>query len=85
MREDLNGRNEPNRVQVAETRRWQDERKKAREEKDNLSCGNGLFSDALSPSITENVCDDARSTPADIAKAFMGMRSHRAPTSTLHL
>ncbi|GLJ54476.1 hypothetical protein SUGI_1170010 [Cryptomeria japonica] len=55
MREDLNGRNEPNRVQIAETQRWQDERKKAREEKDNLYCGNGLFSDALSPSVTGNV------------------------------
>ncbi|XP_057874113.2 nuclear pore complex protein NUP1 isoform X2 [Cryptomeria japonica] len=85
MREDLNGRNEPNRVQIAESQRWQDERKKAREVKDNLSFGNGLFSDALSPSVIGNVCDDVRSTPVDIAKAFMGLQSHRAPTSTLHL
>ncbi|XP_057833833.2 nuclear pore complex protein NUP1 isoform X2 [Cryptomeria japonica] len=85
MREELNGRNEPNNVQIAETQRWRDERKKAREEKDNPSWGNGLFPDALSPSVTGNVCDDAGSTPADIAKAFMGVRSHRAPTSTLRL
>ncbi|XP_059078018.1 uncharacterized protein LOC131876596 [Cryptomeria japonica] len=85
MREDLNGRNEPNRVQVVETQRWKDGRNKEREEKDNLSCGNGLLSNALSPSVTENVCDDAHFTPTDIAKDFMGMRSHKALTSTSNL
>lgn len=31
------------------------------------------------------VFDDAHSTSADIEKAFMGMQSHKAPTSTSNL
>ncbi|KAH9290775.1 hypothetical protein KI387_034892, partial [Taxus chinensis] len=85
MREELNDGNEPSNMQNGEAQRWREERKKAREDNEYSSWGNGLCSNALSPAVIGNVCDDAGSSPADIAKAFMGVRSHRASTSILPL
>eukprot|EP01018_Ginkgo_biloba_P005473 Gb_18080 [translate_table: standard] len=86
MREELHGRDGPNNAAAnSEAQRWREERKKAREEKEICLLDNGLFGNASSPAVPPNISDDVGSSPADIAKAYMGVRPFRASPSTLAL
>lgn len=82
-REELHGGAEPSNAVNAEAQRWREERQKAREEKQDSVWHNGLFANAPTPAVHRNLPDEAGSSPADIAKAFMGVRPYRASSLAL--
>lgn len=82
-REELHSGVEPSNAVNTEAQRWRVERQKAREEKEDSVWHNGLFANAPTPALPRNLPDEAGSSPADIAKAFMGVRPYRASTLAL--
>lgn len=82
-REELHGGVEPSNVVNAEAQRWREERQKAREEKEDSVRQNRLFANAPALALPRNLPDEAGSSPADIAKAFMGVRPYRASSLAL--
>lgn len=82
-REELHGGTGPSNAVNAEAQRWRLERQKAREEKDNSVWHNSLYANAPTPAVIQNLPDEVGSSPADIAKAFMGVRPYRPSSLAL--
>lgn len=82
-REELHGGAGPSNAVNAEAQRWREERQKAREEKNDSVWHNSLYANAPTPAVIRNIPDEVGSSPADIAKAFMGVRPYRASSLAL--
>lgn len=58
---------------LEETRRWSEERRKEKEESGNGGCDSGLCGNVSRLALSPDVLHETSSSPADIAKAYMGL------------